>query len=94
MKTRYARKMRLQELRERVANALLMVLEERDSVSLDGVTRANLIKIGVWAQTMMYEASDNPVRARHAPKVLRERLPADHYLQRWRMPKRRKAVSG
>jgi hypothetical protein len=81
--------MKLAELRERAESCLLLVDLE---VSLAGLTKAELLKIWDWAQVLAYEASDNPCRARHAPKALRERLPADHYLQRWRMPKRKAAV--
>ncbi len=84
------------ELRDRVLNILLCVLDPAAngddypfaSEDFDKLSVAALNKIGKWATVMMYEASDNPCRARHAPKELRDILPNDHYLQKWRMPKR------
>lgn len=82
--------MKITELRELTCNRLLLVIEEPTPIpSLDDLTKADLEKIAKWAITCHYEASDNPCRARAAPKALRRLLPANHYLQRWRMPKRK-----
>lgn len=56
------------------------------------LTKDELIKICKWTKIVMYEASDNPCRARYAPKCLRQLLPKDHYLQQWRMPKKRHTI--
>lgn len=82
------------QLVEAVENVLLMVLDEADKVAdldLDSLTKAELDRIGKWAATMMFEASDNPCRARQAPACLRAMLPKEHYLQTWRKPKRKGA---
>jgi len=85
--------MKKNQVREQLENCLLMVLEnhqdELASESIDALTIAQMKLIIVWCQTMMYEASDNPVRARYAPKALRELLPPGHYLHTWRKPRRR-----
>ncbi len=82
------------KLKDCVLNALLCVLDPVGdaefpfaSEDFDKLTVVALNKIGKWAATMMFEASDNPCRARYAPRELREILPDDHYLQTWRMPK-------
>ena len=83
--------------RDRLENALLMVLDNHQEIipseAIDAFSEEEAQAVILWAGVMMFEASDNPVRARHAPKCLRRVLPADHYLQAWRMPKR-KAVHG
>lgn len=78
--------MKKAELLDRVKSILLCALDL--DIDLGGLTSAALDKVGRWATVMMYEASDNDCRARYAPRELRELLPKDHYLQKWRMPKR------
>ena len=74
------------ELKKRVTNVLLLVLDG-PLPDLDNLTVHELSQIGKWCAKMHYEASDNPVRARAAPKCLRLLLPKDHYLQTWRRRK-------
>ena len=79
--------MKKSDLVERAESCLMMVIED-ERPSLKSLTMPELRRIWDWAQVMVYEASDNPCRARAAPKALRNLLPAGHYLQTWRMPKR------
>jgi hypothetical protein len=73
---------------------LLLVVEDHQDIivseSLDALTKDEMVRIIKWATVVHYEASDNPCRARCAPKCLRKLLPKDHYLQTWRMPKRQR----
>lgn len=80
--------MKKADLVERVENCLMLVIED-ERPSLKSLTVPELLRIWEWAQTMHYEASDNPCRARAAPKSLRNLLPGGHYLQTWRMPKKK-----
>jgi hypothetical protein len=86
------------EMRADLENVLLLVLENHQdylaSEALDALTKPEMIQIFRWASAMSHEASDNPCRARCAPKCLRRLLPVDHYLQTWRVPKRRRTVHG
>jgi len=79
------------EIIERARDWLcLSALETEEEVpDLSGLTIAELEKIIYWCAMLHFEASDNPCRARHAPKSLRELMPKDHWIRRWRMPKRR-----
>lgn len=85
-------------LRDQLETALLLALENHQdyiaSEALDALPEKEKRQIVGWCQTMMYEASDNPVRARYAPKALRQLLPPDHYLHRWRKPKQRTTGHG
>lgn len=72
------------ELQDRVENCLLAINE---TVDIGSLAIAELSRVWRWAATMVYEASDNPCRARSAPKCLRDLLPKDHYLQTWRRRK-------
>lgn len=77
-------------LRERAFDMLLCVLETSDEIpDLTRLNKAQLTQICEWASVMTFEASDNPCRARHAPRCLRDLIPEGHYLQKWRMPKGR-----
>ena len=77
-------------LLEQVTNMLLCLDFDEPPEGLIKLTVPELKQVARWCATSMFEASDNPVRARCAPKCLRRLLPADHYLQRWRVPKRRR----
>jgi hypothetical protein len=79
--------MKKSDLLERVQSVLFCAIDLE--INLTRLTSADLDKIGRWATVMIYEASDNDCRARHAPRELRELLPKDHYLQTWRMPKKK-----
>jgi len=80
--------------REMLVTALMMIddgldkfVSTSEAASLSDDDAKRIIR---WAGVMMFEASDNDCRARCAPKCLRQLLPADHYLQTWRLPKRAK----
>lgn len=74
---------------EAAKTALLLVLDDDvNSLELSSLSDEELQRIVRWAHVMHLEASDNPCRARAAPKCLRKLLPPSHYLQKWRMPKR------
>jgi hypothetical protein len=49
------------------------------------LTEPQRLEVAKWLSDIMFEASDNPVRATPAPECLRKLLPKDHFLQTWRV---------
>lgn len=74
------------QLKQSINDSLMLADVELSADAVDTLTKQEMIRVIDWCAAMHYEASDNPIRARCAPKCLRRLLPSDHYLQTWRVP--------
>jgi uncharacterized protein (DUF427 family) len=66
-------------------DALLLVLPAEEIPDLSKLTTPQRFAVRQWARDVHDEANDNDIAATAAPACLRQLLPPDHYLQRWRV---------